>query len=207
MQEFDLQSTWDDTDAKAEQWYRQLRPELVQLARQQNASVLARLQRLMWREIVLGSIFFVVVLLLFYREDTSWVTLLYTLLLFLGGCWMSYYAHNKFSERIAAIPTMNVIESTTAYLHEVTQYRQRLTRLSLLISPLAVLAGYSIGVMLNHSYEVLLEPSFWVKTLLSMLVFGGLIYYGSRWYYRFFIGKRETELRALLERLTGANGE
>lgn len=201
MQEFDLQALWNEADAGAEKWYQQLRPELEQMARQQNASVLARLRRLMWSEIVGGSVLFLWLFYELYREQVSLMVYLFVGGIFFVACWISYRYYAQFSRRVEAIPTMNVIASTQAYLHEVQQYRQRMIRMSLIASPISVLIGYVTGVVISSDISIFYEPTFWLTTLAAMIGFGLLIYFGLRAYYNYFIGGKEAELVALLQRL------
>lgn len=200
MQEFDLEQLWEEAGAGADEWYTQLRPALVQTARQQNQSVLQRLRRLMLSELLL-SLVGIVLFAYFGQAVSPWVYGTFIGLLVIVSA-VSYRQYRRFRTEIDAVPTLNIVASTRAYLHIITRYRQRLFRLTILVLPLALgvgfIAGYSLG---SNDYKPMQQWHFWLRVLPLLVAGGVFMYFLTTWYYRFFIGRKEEELQQLLRQL------
>lgn len=201
MQEFDLQELWGQADDRAEAWYDRLRPDLVAIARQKNDSILQRIRRLVQGELLFSAMAFLG--LLFYWQNFHlffFLLLEFTILLVMV---ISYRHYLRFSREIEAVPAMNIVASTEAYLNILQGYKKRLVRLSILLMPLGLVVGFMAGFGLGseNDYSALLHLKFWLITIPSLIAVAVPTYYITLWYYRFFIGSKEKELTEVLERL------
>ncbi|WP_367391726.1 hypothetical protein [Lewinella sp. LCG006] len=201
MQEFDLQELWGQADDRAEAWYDRLRPDLVAIARQKNDSILQRIRRLVQGELLFSAMAFIG--LLFYWQNFHlffFLLLEFTILLVMV---ISYRHYLRFSREIEAVPAMNIVASTEAYLNILRGYKKRLVRLSILLMPLGLVVGFMAGFGLGseNDYSALLHLKFWLITIPSLIAVAVPTYYITLWYYRFFIGSKEKELAEVLERL------
>lgn len=201
MKEFDLQELWGQADDRAEAWYERLRPDLVATARKKNDSVLQRIRRLVQGEMIFSIMAFVVVL--YFWQDFHPLFFGLIELTILGVMYVSYRYYQRFSVEIAAVPGMNIVASTEAYLNILKVYRKRLLRLSITLMPIGLLVGFMAGFGLGteNDFTALLTPKFWYFTIPALLLVAVPTYYFTRWYYHFFIGSKEKELSAVLERL------
>jgi hypothetical protein len=102
---------------------------------------------------------------------------------------------------------MNIKASTAAYLEQLSNYKQRLIRLSLIFLPFGLIIGFIGGFALGADNDLskLSDLQFWLKTLPILLVAAVLCYGMVRAYYRFFIGTQEDELKEVLIRLDAEN--
>lgn len=201
MQEFDLQELWGQADDRAEAWYDRLRPDLVAIARQKNDSILQRIRRLVQWELLFSAVAFIG--LLFYWQDFQLLFFLlmeFTILLVMV---ISYRHYLRFSREIEAVPAMNIVASTEAYLNILRGYKKRLVRLSILLMPFGLIVGFMAGFGLGseNDYSSFLNPKFWLITIPALAAVAVPTYYFTLWYYRFFIGSKEKELAKVLERL------
>jgi hypothetical protein len=201
MQEFDLQELWGQADDRAEAWYDRLRPDLVAIARQKNDSILQRIRRLVQGELLFSAVAFVG--LLFYWQDFHLLLFLLLELTILLVMVISYRHYLQFSKEIEAVPAMNIVASTEAYLNILRGYKKRLVRLSILLMPVGLIVGFMAGFGLGseNDYSAFLSLKFWLITIPALAAIAVPTYYFTLWYYRFFIGSKEKELAEVLERL------
>jgi hypothetical protein len=201
MQEFDLQELWGQSDDRAEAWYDRLRPDLVAIARQKNDNILQRIRRLVQGELLFSTLAFAG--LLFYWQNFHLASFLLMELTILLVMVISYRHYLRFSREIEAVPAMNIVASTEAYLNILRGYKKRLVRLSILLMPVALLVGFMAGFGLGseNDYSALKKPKFWLITIPALAAVAVPTYYLTLWYYRFFIGSKEKELAEVLERL------
>jgi hypothetical protein len=201
MQEFDLQEIWGQASDRAEAWYDRLRPDLVAIARQKNDSILQRIRRLVQGELLFSTLAFIG--LLFYWQDFHLLFFLLMELTILLVMFISYRYYLRFSREIEAVPAMNIVASTEAYLNILRGYKKRLIRLSVLLMPIGLIVGFMAGFGLGSEkdYSALMSLKFWLITLPSLAAVAVPTYYLTLWYYRFFIGSKEKELAEVLERL------
>ncbi len=201
MQEFDLQELWGQADDRAEAWYDRLRPDLVAIARQKNDSILQRIRRLVQWELLFSALAFLG--LLFYWQDFHLLFFLLTEFTILSVMVISYRHYQRFTREIEAVPAMNIVASTEAYLNILRGYKKRLVRLSILLMPVALLVGFMAGFGLGSEkdYSALMSFKFWLVTIPALAAVAVPTYYLTLWYYRFFIGSKEKELAEVLERL------
>ncbi|PTM14669.1 MAG: hypothetical protein DA408_02450 [Bacteroidetes bacterium] len=201
MQEFDLESLWNQTDKSAEDWYQRLRPELVALAQRKNDSVLQRIQRMVAAEMVVGVL--ILVGLLYYVRDFH-PLLIAAIIGFFGAIlYITYAYYRNFQEKILAVPTLNIIAATCAYLQHVGDYRRRLLQLSIVLLPFSLLIGFftGFGIGADQDFSSLLTVKFWAVVLPLLAVLGVLFYFFVKWYYRLLLGNKEKELQLVLNRL------
>lgn len=201
MQEFDLKELWNQADERAEAWYAGQRPELVAMAQQKNDSVLHHIRRLLQSELVFGAVVFVGILwswqdlhpLFFVLIEVTIAVVMY----------LSYRYYRRFSEEIAAVPTLHIVAATESYLNILKAYKKRLLRLSVLLMPFALVIGFMAGFGLGteNDFTALATFKFWLFTIPALLLVAAATYFFTVWYYRFFIGSKESELAAVLERL------
>ncbi len=201
MQEFDLKNIWEEADAGAERWYQELRPELVAMARRKNDSVLQRIRRL-----VLWEILFAVAslaLAVYYLQGLS--TPLYVLMIvfFIVVIAISYRYYLQFSQEISEVPSLNIVESTSAYLRILSNYKNRLIRLSIALMPVGLVVGFfaGFGMGADNDFSALQDPVFWVISIVALAIVAVPSYLLTKWYYRFFLGSKEKELEQVLIRL------
>lgn len=201
MQEFDLKELWGQANDRADAWYESLRPDLVATARKKNDSVLQRIRRLVQGEMIFSVVALVAVLCYWQAFHPVFLVLLEVTILLVMLVSYRYYQH--FSEEIAAVPSMNIVASTEAYLNILSDYKKRLIRLSMILMPISLVIGFMAGFGLGteNDYTALLTPKFWYFTIPSLLLVAIPTYFFTRWYYHFFIGSKEKELSAVLERL------
>ena len=116
---------------------------------------------------------------------------------------ISYRYYQRFTSDIEAVPAMNIVASTEAYLNILNNYKTRLVRLSVLLMPVGLLVGFMAGFGLGNKndFSALTSSKFWLATIPALIAIAIPTYYFTLWYYRFFIGSKEKELTAVLERL------
>jgi hypothetical protein len=201
MKEFDLKELWSQADEGAEVWYEGQRPELAATARRKNDSVLQRIRRLVQSELLFGGLVFLGVLWWWQEMHPFFFGLMEVSIL--GLMYMSYRYYCRFREEIAAVPTLNIVASTEGYLNILSAYKKRLLRLSVLLMPFALVIGFMAGFGLGteNDFTALATLKFWLITIPSLLLVAIPTYFFTVWYYRFFIGSKEKELAAVLERL------
>lgn len=201
MQEYDLNSIWSQADKKADNWYKDLRPELETMARKQNDSVLQRIKRLVEMEMAISVL--IIVGFTIYSRTIHPAILATIILSLIGVLIISYRYYRYFRQQIELVPTMNIRASTAAYLQQLGDYKRRLIRLSLVFLPFGLLIGFVGGFALGTDNDLapLSDPYFWLRMLPILLVTAALCYGLVRVYYRFFIGTQEDELRGVLDRL------
>jgi hypothetical protein len=203
MQEFDLNSIWSEADKKAESWYEELRPELERMARQKNDSVLQRIKRLV--EIEMAVSVMIIIGFIVFNRSLHPVVLATIIVSLVGVLFISYRYYRHFRQQIELVPTMNIKASTAAYLEQLSNYKRRLIRLSLIFLPFGLVIGFVAGFAMgaDNDLSTLSNPLFWLSTLPILFVAAVLSYGMVRAYYRFFIGTQEDELREVLVRLNG----
>ena len=201
MQEFDLKDIWEGAGAGAEAWYKELRPELVAMARKKNDSVLQRIRRLVLQEVIFSLVVFAFAV--YYLRDIPLALYLLMIVFFLGVMAISYRYYMQFSREIAQVPTMNIVESTSSYLRILSNYKNRLIRLSIALMPVGLIVGFlaGFGAGSENDFSALQKPLFWVISIVALGIIAGPTYLFTRWYYRFFLGSKEKELEQVLERL------
>ncbi|WP_020537390.1 hypothetical protein [Lewinella cohaerens] len=201
MQEFDLQELWGQANDRAEAWYDRLRPDLVATARQKNDSVLQRIRRLVQGELLFSTAAFVG--LLFYWQDFHPLFLILMESTILLVMIIAYRYYRRFTSDIEAVPAMNIVASTEAYLNILNTYKTRLVRLSIFLMPVGLIIGFMAGFGLGNKndFSAFSSSKFWLTTIPALIAIAIPTYYFTLWYYRFFIGSKEKELAAVLERL------
>ncbi|MEL7427209.1 MAG: hypothetical protein AAFN81_29725 [Bacteroidota bacterium] len=201
MQEFDLKDIWEGAGDGAAAWYKELRPELVAMARKKNDGVLQRIRRLVFREVLFSLM--ILGLAIYYLRELE--VLLYVLIIvfFLGVIAISYRYYLQFSRQISQVPSLNIVESTEAYLELVGNYKNRMIRLSVALMPVGLIVGFftGFGVGAENDFSAFQKPMFWVISIAALLIIAGPTYYFTKWYYRFFLGSKEKELEQVLARL------
>lgn len=202
MKEFDLQSIWNDADHQATEWYEHLRPELITKARKQNNGVLHKLKHFAMVELIFGIVFTIVITI--YTYQYSFWLMSGAFLSLSALTYISYRQYWLFKKQVALVPTQDIITSTTNYLNLITDYRNRMTRLAILIAPFAVALGMYLGYILNgkNNFYTLFETNILVILIPALIVLSVLTTFTSKWYYNFFIGSKEKELQSVLDSLT-----
>lgn len=201
MKEFDLKSIWEEAGHEATAWYDHLRPDLIAKARKQSNSVLYKLKRFAMIELISGVVF-TIVALIYMRHLPYW--LLGTTFLFLSSLiYISYRQYWAFKKQVALVPTLNIIASTTTYLHLITDYRKRSTRLAILITPLVIVIGLFLGYVMNGQdrFTKILNTEILITLGLTLILLSVIIILTTKWYYNFFIGSKEKELQFVLDSL------
>ena len=165
MQEFDLQDIWEGADVDAAQWYERLRPELVAMARQKNDSVLQRIRRMVLWEIVFALLTLAVSM--YYLRDLPVFLFVGLIAFFMVVITISYRYYLQFSREIGQVPSLNIVESTSAYLRILSNYKNRLVRLSIILMPLGLIVGFfaGFGVGAENDFSALREAKFWLITI------------------------------------------
>lgn len=201
MQEFDLKNIWDDVDAGAAEWYRELRPELVAMARQKNDSVLQRIKRLVLAEIVFAI--FVLAAAVYYMRSLPLLLYASIIVFFVVVITISYRYYLQFSREIARVPALNIVESTSEYLRILGDYKNRLIRMSIALMPIGLIAGFfaGFGVGAENDFSALLTPKLWLISVVTLALVAVPSYLLTKWYYHFFLGSKEKELEQVLDRL------
>lgn len=201
MKEFDLNSIWNQADKKADSWYQELRPELEAMARQKNDGVLQRIRRLVEMEMIFSVL--LIIGMGIYGRAMEPLILALVLVTLIGVLFISYRYHQTFRNQIEAVPTMNIKASTKAHLQHLTNYRQRLVRLSMVFLPFGLGIGFVAGFAMGTDNDLgkISTLDFWLKNIPFLLIATVLCYFFVHWYYRFFIGSQEDELKAVLARL------
>lgn len=201
MQEFNLKDIWENADARAETWYRKLRPELEAMARRKNDSVLQRIRRLVLGEVVFSVV--VLALAAYYLRDLPTPLFVLTILFFIGVMAISYRYYMQFSQEIGRVPTLNIVESTSEYLRILSNYKNRLLRLSITLMPIGLVVGFfaGFGAGANNDFSALQDLKFWIISIVALTIVAWPSYLLTKWYYRFFLGSKEKELEQVLARL------
>ena len=201
MREFDLKELWEEANEPAAAWYDRQRSELAATARRKNAGVLQRIRRLVQGELIFSAAVFAGAFWWWSELHPLPFVLLELSILLVMILGYRYYRH--FSAAVAAVPTLDVVASTETYLRLLGNYKRRLIRLSLLLTPFALIVGFLAGFGLGteNDFSGLATAKFWLYAVPGLLVGAAAAYFFTVWYYRFFIGSKEKELEALLDRL------
>jgi len=200
MKEFDLKSIWGDADQDAKEWYEDLRPELIDMAKKQNDSVLHRLRRLAIIELTSG-IFAITALLYYIRSLEIWLLVAATLFM-LALVFVSFYQYRVFKQKADQVPTLNIVDSTKSYLTLIHNYKKRLNRVAVVLIPLSILVGVFLGFnQYDDDYSTFFKWETWSTLLPVLIALSLLSMLGTRWYYNYFIGSKENELQAVLNGL------
>ncbi len=201
MQEFDLKNIWEGAGAGAEAWYQELRPELEAMARKKNDSVLQRIRRLVFWEVLFS--FVVLGLAVYYLRTLPVLLYVLMLSLLLVVIAISYRYYLQFSNETNQVPTLSVVESTAAYLRILNNYKNRLLRLSIIFIPIGLIVGFFTGFSMGakNDFSAFQKPLFWLINAGILAVMAGPTYFLTKWYYRFFLGSKEKELEQVLARL------
>ncbi|MEZ4983569.1 MAG: hypothetical protein R2795_00785 [Saprospiraceae bacterium] len=198
MKEFDWQSAWEQSNESAGRWYQQVRPDVAMRIRQRHEDVLSYLRRLMLYELYVGGI---AILVLLYVCRSLPLPLLGLLFAGLAGMmYLSFMYFQRFNRKITAVPTLDVVASTRAYIDLIADYRQRLLRLALILTPISLILGFfaGFGIGANNDFGPLYTLKFWALALPLLALLAILCYWGMRWYYNYFVGKQEERLKAVL---------
>lgn len=203
MKEFDLDSLWQNAGEEASSWYQEHQAEIVRQARRRNESVLRKIERSVWLETILGVILMVAAL--WFLNDISPVVWWALLAVCLIAIWITLRYYFQFKRQVNSIPSLNIKASTEQFLGLLRSYKVRLTRLSLILTPIALLSGFAGGFSSGGTtdYSAITSIKFWlvVIPLLALAMFG--LYYFIRWYYQWFFGAQEEQLEDILRSLSG----
>lgn len=201
MQEFDLNSIWNEADKKADSWYEDLRPELESMARQKNDSMLQRIKRLVEMEMAISIL--IIIGFATYSRSMNPIVLGIIILSLVGVLLISYQYYRQFRQQVELVPTLNIKASTTAYLEQLSNYKRRLIRLSLIFLPFGLIIGFIGGFAMGTDNDLskLNDPQFWLGITPVLLIAALLCFLFVKAYYRFFIGIQEDELKEVLLRL------
>lgn len=202
MKEFDLNSLWQNAEEEASSWYRKHQDDVIRHARRRNETVLRKIERSVWSEMILGVIFMAA--FLWFLQDISaavWWVLLVIFLIVIG---ISLRHYLQFKKQVKAIPSLNIKSSTEQFLEVLRSYKARLTRLSLILTPFALLSGFAGGFSQGavNDYSALGSTRFWLAVIPLLALAMAGFYYFIRWYYKWLFGAQEEQLEDILQSLS-----
>lgn len=203
MEEFDLRSMWQGADKQADSWYQERQEELWRQAKRRNEHVLRRIQRMVWMETIF-SVVMTIALLGWMLDIVGW--LWWTLLVMLTvTIVISYRYYSQFRGQVDEIPSLNIKRSTEEFLHLLRSYKQRMIRLSVILTPVALIMGFAGGFSegAENDFSKLTTWEFWAISLPTLVLAGVFFYYFTHWYYRRTFGSKEQELEEVLRSLSG----
>ncbi len=199
MEEFDLGAIWKDSEENANAYYEGLEEDIVEIARRQSSSVVQRMKRNAWVELLAG-IFLWAGIFYWFRDNPLFGYLTgFGLILYLGTGVGLYKMLMRFRE----INSMNVLDSITAYLKLFRKSYRRAQLLMYVLLPIGYILGFFMGFLAaGGTIEKLQEP--WKIVLIlsfSVLVLAAFIWFTTRKYMYWMYGQYIEELQEIHDNL------
>lgn len=195
MDNFDLDSIWEEEQPEANAYFEQVAPQLQQVIQQGSQHALQKLRKTIVLEWVMGLAAIVGFLLVYITEPYFWMMLGITLLVLGVGA----YPYWNLWQKIKAIPTQSVRESLLAYLAIVRLFIRRIEWFCILGTPIGAAIGMYIGM---EEEGIALSAMNWMWIGGVSVVVGFLLYLPMKyWYIPTLYGRTEKHLKELLEQL------
>lgn len=199
MEEFDLGAIWKDSEEGANAYYKGLEENVVEIARRQSSSVVQRMKRNAWVELLAG-IFLWAGIFYWFRDNPLFGYLTgFGLILYLGTGIGLY----KMLVRFREINSMNVLDSITAYLKLFRKSYRRTQLLIYVLLPIGYTLGFFMGFLAaGGNFEKIQEP--WLIGLLLLISIGILaagIWFTTRKYMYWMYGQYIEELQLIHDNL------
>lgn len=199
MEEFDLQDIWKESDEQAKSYYQSIEPEVLDMARKKSKGILNKLKRNLIADSSMGIAMWVFFFYYFWDHQYFWLmagTLLIVTIL-------SSIPAYKFSKKLKAVPTQNVVKSIRGY-HEVlsTELRKTKSRMTIVL-PIFFIVGLIMGF--TGAGRGIIELLQW-KILIPTILISILAIIGLRWltfkFHMFHLYEKPiNELKKLLDDL------
>lgn len=198
MQEFNLKSIWDEGKPQADNYYKEIRQEVLDMAQAKSAGVLQKIKREAQLNFVLSlAIFPVFVYLLWDALPIVWYLMLIVSVATSG---IAYYYYRQFLQRIEGLSQDNIITYIEQFIEIFQVHRNRnwnITNiLGLFGGIIGFIGGFNIGDQdLSHFFTADMIPI----SMLVLLVFFAIAYQVSSMIFKWFYDKKIETLQQLLE--------
>lgn len=195
MDNFDLDSIWEEEQPEANAYFEQVAPQLQQVIQQGSQHALQKLRKTIVLEWVVGLVAIAGLFWVYKAEPYFWIMISITLLVLVVGA----YPYWNLWQKIKAIPTQSVKESLLAYLAIIRLFIRRIEWLCILGTPI----GAVIGMYISMEEEgIALSAMHWLWMGGVSLGVGLLLYLPIKyWYIPTLYGSTEKHLKSLLEQL------
>jgi len=199
MKEFDINDAWKNSDKQAEEYYSQIKSEVMELAQKKSESILDKLKRTIIWEWVATFITFLVVLILFRESPNFWIGVISCAVL-LAVTAIPYY---KLWIDLKNTPTQNMVTCLQSYIKILDGFIQKVKLLFWLMLPI----GFFIGLYLHMEPGATFDISKieWGKLAITVVfaaVFIALVLWSSiKFYMPKLYGNPKREFQEILKSL------
>ncbi|MFK7799815.1 MAG: hypothetical protein AB8E82_20335 [Aureispira sp.] len=199
MDNFDLDSIWEDEQPKAAAYFKQVAPQLPQVVRQKSQHALQKLCNTILLEWLVGLVVLAILLVL-YRSAHDFEVLLGVTI---GVLVIGVYPYWNLWQTIRAIPTHSLKESLIAYLKVVRLFIKRMEWFCILGMPI----GVAFGMYFRFQEEAIIMTMISWTWLVGLSLLVGVLFYlpVKYWYIPLVYGRTEKQLETLLNQLTTEN--
>lgn len=196
MSEFNIENIWEENQQEADAHFNTIEPKLLEMAKQDSNSVIAKLKKKIYLEIVLTFLMLVVVLIPFYDALTP---LLIAALIGINLAVLMPY--RKFLKDLQLIPTLNIVESLEGYIKLMNNFITRLKVVTLVLTPLLLLV--LVKIFLNAQGKPIDFEQLGTGKIIGLIVTGIISYLWGiwvtiKWYIPSLYGTTKEEFEALL---------
>ncbi len=201
MQEFDLQKIWKKAEQAANEYYRDIEPEVIRLASQRSNNILRKVLRNSLAELSF-TLIFVGFILLFFGSN---VYLFWTFLV-VGFLAISFslYIYVELKQKLKAVPQSGLQQALKANIQILSQYINRLYLYTYLFLPIGFYMGTFPGIL---DHEAFGSPKM-IKELLVITAIGIPLLLLTGWFIKkkyiyWLYGRHLEELEEVLTHLEG----
>ncbi len=195
MDKFNLDEVWKDSDNQANEYYNEIEPKVLEMARKSSHSILSQLRNTIFWEWTLSTAA-LIVLLIVVRDMPylSWI---------IGACVISSIAiwipYRKLLKKIEATPTHDMLSCITTYIEILNRFIKQIRWLSYIFMPIGLLFGLIIcrGI---PAFDVITQNIYLVVFTIVVVLFT-TFWSLDKWYIPKLYGEPKQELEELLASL------
>ena len=201
MKEFDLNDAWKNTDEQAEEYYSQIKSEIMELAQKRSESILDKLKKtILWEwaatiPILIGFLFF-------YKKNPYYWGGAAALILVLILTAIPYY---KMWKELNNTPTQNMVACLKTYIKILDGFIQRVKKLMRYFLPIGFISGLLFSIESGATFD--LSKIEWGKlgviVAFSAVFIGGIYAFMFKYYLPKLYGNPKKELQEILDGLKG----
>lgn len=199
MTEFDLKSTWKESDEQAKVYYQSIEPEVLEIARKKSNDLLQEIKRNAINETVTGVILMLAIFYFFRNHPYVWILYSGSILLVVS----SYFSTREFIHEVRLISTQNVVKSMEGYYKVLSKALRKLKFLIWIFVPISFVLGMLANFTDQGSDLSILTR--WDGILLilgiSIPVLFGILWFVSKKYIFYMYERQINELKKILDDL------
>ena len=199
MKEFDLNDAWKNSDKQAEEYYSQIKSEVMELAQKKSESILDNLKRAIIWEWIATFIIVIITLILCRDNPNFWRGVIGCVVLLI----ITAVPYFRLWSELKRTPTQDMVTCIQSYIKILNSFIQRIKHFFLFMLPVGFFVGLYIVMEDGATFDI--AKIQWDKLAFYFVFAAGLIstlfWFLNKYYMPNLYGKTKNEFQDILESL------